>query len=52
MTSEHEIQEISSRYIVEKNHKKSRYFDAIKRLVEGRNLAAESSDQAAVASRD
>ena len=43
MTSEHEIQEISSRYIVEKNHKKSSYFDAIKRLVEGRNLAAESS---------
>ncbi len=43
MTSEHQIQEISSRYIVEKNHKKSRYFDAIKRLVEGRNLAAESS---------
>ncbi|WP_319587995.1 phosphoglucomutase [uncultured Desulfobulbus sp.] len=43
MTSEHEIQEISSRYIVEKNPTKSRYFDAIKRLVEGRNLEAKPS---------
>jgi hypothetical protein len=34
MTIEHEIQEISSQYIVEKNHNKSNYFDAIKRLVE------------------
>jgi phosphomannomutase len=45
MTSKPEIQEISSRYIVEKDHKKSRYFDAIKRLVEGRNLAVESSSR-------
>ena len=39
MTIEQEIQEFFSRYIVEKNHNKSSYFEAIKRLVEGRNKA-------------
>ena len=43
MTIEHEIQEISSQYIVEKNHNKSNYFDAIKRLVDGREKALDAS---------
>lgn len=43
MTIEHEIQEISSQYIVEKNHNKSNYFDAIKRLVECREKALDAS---------
>jgi phosphomannomutase len=39
MTAEQEIQAIINRYIVEKNHDESCYFDAIKQLVQGRNAA-------------
>jgi len=43
MTAEQEIHEIINRYIVEKNHDKSCYFDAIKQLVKGRNAATTTS---------
>jgi phosphomannomutase len=43
MTIEHQIQEIRSRYIAEQNHSKSNYFDAIRRLVEGREKAVDAS---------
>lgn len=43
MTTEQEIQAIINQYIVERNHNKSSYFDAIKPLVQGRNAAAATS---------
>lgn len=45
MTTEQEIQAIINRYIVEKNHNKNSYFDAIKQLVKGRNTTAASTRQ-------
>jgi phosphomannomutase len=39
MTIEHEISTIRNRYLVPGNHQESRYFDAIKALVKGRNAA-------------
>lgn len=39
MTIEHEISTIRNRYLVPGNHQESRYFDAIKALVKGRNVA-------------
>ena len=45
MTAEQEIHEIINRYVVEKNHNTSSYFDAIKQLVKGRNTGAASTRQ-------
>ena len=39
MTFAHEISTIRNRYLVPGNHQESRYFDAIKALVKGRNAA-------------
>ena len=44
MTIEHEISTIRNRYIVPGNHQESRYFDAIKALVQGRNAAANAPE--------
>lgn len=45
MTIAHEIAAISTDCIVTGNHEQSRYFEAIKRLVAGRNAAASPADR-------
>ena len=42
MSIDQQIQDIAARNIVEKNHSKSQYFQAIKELVAGRSAATDA----------
>lgn len=45
MTIENEIELITSRHVVENNHKESKYFDALKQLVQARGRATDAASR-------